>query len=206
MSNPEADIKAHIKPKIRASLETVAKEKHPTGYEILDEFEELMEIITIERIRSNKNCSSSLSMPNSPLHVHRVCISVQADFKIRIYPLLPAGVGATVGGTVGTVGGTVGGIAAGAAIGSIVPVAGNIIGGIIGGIVGSLSGFGFGAGVGGGTGAAVGLVRVTTVCASDIFLKLEEYSMDKNHNICRCILTAPTKCPSGDEEPDNSGP
>ena len=207
MSDPEENVKARIQPKIRAAVETVARERRPNGFRVdKDDFERLMEVITIERIRSNENCSSSMS-----LHAHRVDLSVQADLQIRVYPMSPVKKGAAIGGgagaVVGAAGGTAGGIAAGAVIGSVVPVAGTIVGGIIGGVVGFFGGLAAGGSVGAGAGAGIGAAdsnnRHTIICASEVFVKFEEYSTGKNHNTCHCVLTAPTQCPSGDEGPDN---
>ena len=197
------DIKAHIQPKILAALETAARERHPNGFRINTfEFEKFMEIIKIERIRSNENCCSSMSP-----HAHKVDLSVQANFEIGVFPPEVI-IGGVAGAAVGAVGGTTGGVATGAAIGSIVPVAGTIIGGFIGGIVGGISGLFAGAGVG--VGAVSGIKMIGTkyredlifVPISEVFAKFEEYSSDKTHNICRCVLTAPTQCRSGDKGPD----
>ncbi len=211
MSNPEENTKTRIQPKIRAALQTVARERRPNGFHIdKDDFERFMDVITVERIRSNENCSSSMSNP--PPHAHRLDLSVQpVDLQIRVYPLSPVKKGAAIGGgagaAVGAAGGTAGGIAAGAVIGSIVPVAGTIIGGIIGGVAGFFGGLvaggGIGAGAGAGIGAADGNNRHDIIRASEVFVKFEEYSIGKNHNTCHCVLTAPTQCPSGDEGPDN---
>ncbi len=197
MSDPEEIIKARIKPKIRAALETAAREMHPNGFRIdKDNFERLMEIITIERILPNDSCK-----PNSLPHAHRVCISVQADFQICVYLALPVKKGAALAGDVVTVagatGGTAGGIAAGALIGSVVPGAGTLVGGLIGGIVGGIGGLFAGGNIAAESKAEEEEAndKHDVVRTTEVFKKLEEFSSDKNNNTCSCMVTAHMQCP-----------
>ncbi len=207
MSDPEENIKARIQPKIRAALETVAREIHPNGFRIdKDDFERFMEVITIDTIIPNDSCK-----PDAPPHAHSVCISVQADFQIRVYSTISvkkgAAIGCRLGVAAGAVGGTAGGIAAGVVFGPMVPVVGvvyvpyNILFGIIGGLVGCFGGVaageGFGACIGAGAGTVIGAAdsnNTFMICASQVFAKFEEYLSD--HNACHCVLTTPTQCPS----------
>ncbi len=205
MSDPEENIKARIQPKIRAALETVARENHPNGFRIdKDDFKRLMKNITIERIRSNDSS-------NAPQHEHGVCISVQADFQIRVYSTFPVKKGAVIGccagAAIGAVGGIVGGIGGGAIFGYVVFIPYRVLFGIIGGVVGCfggvIAGEVFGACIGADAAAVNGAADSSMVCASQVFGKLEEYSSDETQNTCHCVLTTPTHCPSGDEGPDN---
>ncbi len=215
MSDPEENIKVHFRGQIRIAIRTVAKEMHSKGSRIdKDDFKSLMEIITIERIIPNDSCK-----PNAPQHEHRVCISVQADFRIRVYSTNPVnkglGIGCGLGTAAGVAGGTTGGVAAGGAlIGATVPVCGllTLVGSIplvavsvvVGCFGGVFAGGCFGACIGAGAGAVIGAAdsnNTFMVCASEVFAKFEEYSSD--HNTCHCVLTTPTQCPIGDEGPDN---
>ncbi len=207
MADLEENIKARIQPKIRAALETVAREKHPNGFRIdKEDFKKLMKIITIERIRSNDSCK-----PNAPPHAHRVCISVQADFQIRVYSTFPVKKGSVIGccagAAIGAVGGTLGGIGGGAIFGYVVSIPYKVLFGIICGVVGGIgsviAGEVFGACIGAYAAAVNGAADSSMVCASQVFGKFEEYSSDETHNTCHCVLTTPTQCPSGDEGPDN---
>ncbi len=197
MSDLEENIKARIKPKIRAALETAAREKDSKGSRIdNDDFQRFMEIITIEKIVPNDSCK-----PNAPQHAHRVCISVQADFQICVYPKLPVRHGPALGGDVVTVagatGGTAGGIAAGALIGSVVPGAGTLVGGLIGGIVGGIGGLFAGGNIAAESSAEEEAAndKHDIVRTSEVFKKLEEFSSDKNNNTCCCMVTAHMQCP-----------
>ncbi len=205
MSDLEENVKASIQPKIRAALETSAKERHPNGFRIdKDDLKRLMKNITIERIISNDNCK-----PNALPHAHKVCVSVQADFQIRVYSSIlvkkGAAIGCCAGATIGIFGGTVGGTGSGAFFGLVVlasyRVLFGLIGGVVGGIGGVIVGSGFGAYIGAYAGAVNGAADSSMVCASQVLVNFDEYSSDSN--TCHCVLTAPTQCPSGDEGPDN---
>ncbi len=206
MSDPEENVKARIQPKIRAALVTVARERHPYGFRIdKDDFKKFMEIITIERIIPNDSCK-----PNAPQHEHTVDLSVQADFKICVYSTFSgkgAAIGCGLGTAVGAVGGTAGGIGAGVLYDYILSVAvpgSNSIFGIFGGgIVGVLGGVLTGGGFGACIGAHAAAADSSMVCASQVFVKFEEYLSDETHNTCHCVLTTPTQCPSGDGGSDN---
>ena len=67
-------------------------------------------------------------------HSHRVHVSVQADFKIRVdyHEEAPCGDGGFK-----FVAGAAKGAVVGAGIGSVVPVAGTIVGSVLGGIIGA---------------------------------------------------------------------
>ena len=137
------------------------------------------------------------------IHSHKIRLSVQADFKIRVYCAKPVKIGAAAGGgtgaVVGAAGGATGGAAVGALVGSVVPVAGTIVGGVIGGIVGGIGGFIGGgaaaAGVGAGVGAAHSNNVYKTVQAYEVFNKLPEFSEDRTNNTCSCTITGNTTCP-----------
>ena len=147
----------------------------------------------------------NLQRHNKPVHIsHDVCLTVQANYPIRVYPRKPVKIGAAagggVGGGVGVVAGVGGGIAAGALIGSIVPVAGTIVGGAIGGIVGGVVGPFAGAGVGAALGAAGGAIKGDikhhTILARDVFRLLPQFCEDEDNNVVQCTVLENTVCPS----------
>ena len=206
-------IKKDVRDIIRGALETVAREKCPKGFRISeDDFKKFLQVIKIKRIESDGECHSSAEV--CLVHSHRVHLTVQADFNVRVYCDKPIKTGAAAGGgtgaAVGTVGGAAGGVAVGALVGSVVPVAGTIVGGIIGGIVGGIGGLvtggAVGAGAGAGIGAAVSDDNYKVVQAVEVFRKLSKFYNEKNHNTCNCVVTGNTTCPyvsdsesSGDE-------
>ena len=214
-------IKRDVENIIRGALETVAREKCPKGFRVSEEdFGKLLQVIKIKKIESDGECHSSAKgekegqMSHCLVHSHRVHLTVQADFNVRVYCDKPIKTGAAAGGgtgaAVGTVGGAAGGVAVGALVGSVVPVAGTIVGGIIGGIVGGIGGLvtggAVGAGAGAGIGAAVSDDNYKIVRAVEVFRKLSKFYNEKNHNTCNCVVTGNTTCPyvsdsesSGDE-------
>ncbi len=170
MSDPEENIKARIQPKIRAALQTVAREKYPSRFRIdKADFKKLVKIITIERIIPNDSCK-----PDAPQHEHTVDLSVQADFKIRVYSTFSVNKGAAIGCGLGTaagaVGGTVGGIAAGVVFALI--LGGSLLMQYIKycGILGGVSGGVFSAIAGGCLGAFIGLYAAAVNGAADSFM------------------------------------
>ena len=189
MSNTkENTIKTLIQPQIKAALETVAREILPNGFHIdRDDLKSFMKIITVvkERPRNSGSLAQDLEL------------SVQTDFRIRVYPRLPVKQGAAIAGGLGAglgaAGGTAGGIAAGALIGSVVPGPGTIIGGIIGGVLGLFGGLAVGGGAGASTGVGLGAAdsnnRHRIVSAYQVFCKCPEYSKDETNNKCHCVLT-----------------
>ncbi len=196
--------KSKVREEMRAALETAAEERYPGGYRIDEEdFEKFVKRIGIEETLQAVN---SLTPSNAHPSPHQLHLTVQAGFKIHMYPSMPVKKGAAIGGGVGAVagvaGGAAGGVAAGALIGSVVPIAGTIIGGIIGGILGGVGGGLAGGGVGAGVGAGGGVVHSRKlgefIFASEVFVKFDNYSCDSNHSICHCTLTVQTD--SGHQE------
>ena len=224
-------IKRDVRDIIGGALETVAREKCPQGFRVSeDDFEKLLKIIKIKRIESDGECHSSAKGEKESrrslylVHSHRVHLTVQADFNVRVYCDKPIKTGAAAGGgtgaAVGTVSGAAGGVAVGALVGSVVPVAGTIVGGIIGGIVGGIGGLVTGGAVGAGAGAGIGAAHTSNIPAPvtrspippsvppvtsltsnqyveavDVFRRLDKFSYKKNHNTCCCVVSGNTTCP-----------
>ncbi len=188
MSNTKEN-KTRIQPHIEEFLATVAREILPNGFHIdRDDLKSLMRIITV--VKKTPRNSGSLAQDWE--------LSVQADFRIRVYSRLPVKQGAAIAGGIGAglgvVGGTAGGITAGAVIGSVVPVAGTVVGGIIGGVLGFFGGLAVGGSAGASTGAGLGAAdsnnRHTIVYAHQVFAKCNPGSSnDITNNKCHCVLT-----------------
>ena len=205
-------IKRDVEDIICGALVTVAIEKCPRGFYFNeDDFEKLLQVIKIKRIESDGECHSSAEGEQEGQrsvyldHSHRVHLTVQADFNVRVYCDEPIMLSANAeaetepGVALGAVGGTTGGATVGALIGSVVPVAGTIVSGVIGGIVGGVGGLiassVAAAGAGAGVGAAHGNNVDRTVQAFEVFSKLENFSYDRTNNTCSCTVTGNTTCP-----------
>ena len=177
------------------------------GFDVHNEqnfVEEPVPIPAGARMEHRKSCA---------IHSHKIFLTVQADFNIRIYCAIPVKTGAAAGGgtgaAVGAVGGAVGGAALGALIGSVVPGAGTLIGGVIGGVVGGIGGTVGGGGAVAGVGAGIGFAHskntYKTVQAVEVFRKLEEFSCDQTHNNCCCTVIGNTTCPHQEHRLNEGG-
>ena len=164
------------------------------------DFENFLRAIQVRRVESDGECSmSSQVMGDNDItkhgssfstdarienkstyihHSHRIHLSVQADFKIRVdYHKIAC----KEGGFEFVTGAAIGAVV-GAGIGSVVPVAGTIVGSVVGGIIGPV---------------IKSRPEQKPICvpieAVEVFGKFEDYFQSKG--MCHCTVVGNTVCP-----------
>ena len=188
------------------AVEVMAKERCPVEWGCfinISDFRNFVQAIQVRRVESDGECSmSSQVMVDSDIvehgssfstearienkcsrihHNHRIRLSVQEDFKIRVDYCEQAQCG---GGGFEFVTGAAKGAVVGAGIGSIVPVAGTIVESVLGGIIGAKL-------------VLKSLPELKRMCvpieAIEIFGKFEDYS--QSEGMCHCTVVGDTVCP-----------
>ena len=195
------------------TVRVMAKERCPVGWGCFvntSDFENFLRAIQVRRVESDGECSmSSQVMGDNDItkhgssfstdarienkstyihHSHRIHLSVQTDFKIRVdYHEQAPSAFRKKGGGFEFITGAAKGAVVGAGIGSVVPVAGTIVGSVLGGIIGARPV------------KKSGPERKHTCVpmeAVEVFGRFEDYS--QSEGMCHCTVVGNTVCPYQD--------